>query len=207
MEIKDRIKKLADAMGMSIAEFQTAIGKSNAYFQNTARPSAKVMQVIKTKFPDVNTDWILTGSGSMFNGSHDGDHSDAKMVPLLPISAQGGYLTDFEAQVMDYDCELIISPIRDAQLAITVTGDSMSPEYPSGCRILLRKVNERAFIEWGRTYVLDTVNGTVVKNIFPSKESDDRIICRSVNPNFADFEVEKSDIRGWYRVLMEISLK
>lgn len=207
MEIKDRVKKLADAMGMSMAELQAAIGKSNAYFQNTARPSAKVMQEIKRKFPDVNTDWILTGSGSMFISGRESERTDANMIPLLPISAQGGYLTDFEAQVMDYDCELIISPIRDAQLAITVTGDSMSPEYPSGCRVLLRKINERAFIEWGKTYVLDTINGTVVKNIWPCKENEERIICRSVNPNYADFEVDKTDIRGWYRVLMEISLK
>lgn len=207
MEIKDRIRKLADAKGMSVAELQTAIGKSNAYFQNTARPSAKVMQVIKSKFPDVNTEWILTGTGPMFIGENASERVEVNQIPLLPISAQGGSLTDFEAQVMEYDCEKIISPIRDAQLAVPVTGDSMSPEYPSGCRVLVRKINERAFIEWGRTYVLDTVNGTVVKNIYPCKDDDDKIVCRSVNPNFSDFEIDKSDIRGWYRVLMEISLK
>ncbi|MBQ9532432.1 MAG: LexA family transcriptional regulator [Prevotella sp.] len=207
MEIKDRIKKLADAKGMSVAELQAAIGKSNAYFQNTARPSAKVLQAIKAKFPDVNTDWILTGNGSMLTSGRESERTEVNQIPLLPISAQGGRLTDFEEQVRDYDCEMIISPIRDAQLALSVTGDSMSPEYPSGCRVLVRKINERAFIEWGRTYVLDTVNGTVIKNIYPCKENDDRIICRSVNPNYTDFEVDKTDIRGWYRVLMEISLK
>ena len=40
--------------------------------------------------------------------------------------------------------------------------DSMSPEYPSGSVI---KKNEKAFIEWGKTYVLDTENGAVIKNI------------------------------------------
>ena len=133
--------------------------------------------------------------------------ADVHYVPLLPVTAQGGSLTEFEAQVKEYDCEKIISPVRDAELAVPVTGDSMSPEYASGCRVLVRKINERAFIEWGRTFVLDTINGIVIKNIYPCKESDDRIVCRSVNPNYQDFEIEKTDIRGWYRVLMEISLK
>ena len=104
--------------------------------------------------------------------------ADVHYVPLLPVTAQGGSLTEFEAQVKEYDCEKIISPIRDAELAVPVTGDSMSPEYASGCRVLVR-----------------------------NKESEDRIVCRSVNPNYQDFEIEKTDIRGWYRVLMEISLK
>ena len=207
MEIKDRIRKLADAKGMSLAELQAAIGKSNAYFQNTARPSAKVIAAIKEKFPDVNTEWILEGTGSMLVDGENGVRQDVHYVPLLPVTAQGGSLTEFEAQVKEYDCEKIISPIRDAELAVPVTGDSMSPEYASGCRVLVRKINERAFIEWGRTFVLDTINGIVIKNIYPCKESDDRIVCRSVNPNYQDFEIEKTDIRGWYRVLMEISLK
>ena len=207
MDIKDRIRKLADAKGLTIAELQRVIGKSPAYFQNTERPSPKVIAAIKEKFPDVNTEWILEGTGLMFLEDANASRSEAHYVPLLPVTAQGGSLTDFEAQIHEYDCEKIISPIRDAELAIPVTGDSMSPEYASGCRVLVRKINERAFIEWGRTFVLDTINGIVIKNIYPCKDNDDKVICRSVNPNYMDFEIDKTDIRGWYRVLMEISLK
>ena len=83
----------------------------------------------------------------------------------------------------------------------------MSPEYPSGSKVLLRKINEAAFIEWGRTYVLDTVNGAVIKNIFPSQTDADKIVCRSINQNYPDFEIAKTDVRGWYRVLMTLALK
>lgn len=34
----------------------------------------------------------------------------------------------------------------------------MAPEYPSGSRILIKRIDEKAFIEWGRVYVLDTMN-------------------------------------------------
>lgn len=66
------------------------------------------------------------------------------------------------------DCERVISPIKGADFAITVAGDSMAPEYPEGAKILIKKINEEAFIEWGKVYVLDTCNGTVVKKLMPS---------------------------------------
>ena len=102
---------------------------------------------------------------------------------------------------------MMLSPIENVSLAIPVTGDSMSPEFPSGSKVLVQKVNEKAFIEWGCTYVLDTVNGAVIKNVFPAKDDDTKVICRSVNPNFSDFIVDTSDIRGWYRVRCCITIK
>jgi phage repressor protein C with HTH and peptisase S24 domain len=100
----------------------------------------------------------------------------------------------------------MISPINGTDFAIPVTGDSMSPEYPSGSKVLVAKINDKAFIDWGRTYVLDTCNGTVIKKVYPS-ENDGYIKCVSVNPNFPTFEINVNDIYGWYRVLMSLSLK
>jgi hypothetical protein len=53
-------------------------------------------------------------------------------IRLLPISAIGGSLNNFVVSLIDSDCEKIISPIREAELAITVTGSSMYPDYPAG---------------------------------------------------------------------------
>ena len=89
---------------------------------------------------------------------------------------------------------------------MSVAGDSMSPEYPSGSQILIKKINERAFIDWGKVYVLDTCNGTVIKKLFPS-ETTGRVECRSINPTYPPFEVSLQDVYGVYRVLMCMSLK
>ena len=83
----------------------------------------------------------------------------------------------------------------------------MSPEYPSGSKVFLQKINEKSFIEWGNTYVLDTNNGIIIKNVFMNKDDEDSIVCRSINPNYADFTVRKQDIRGWYRVRLCMILK
>jgi phage repressor protein C with HTH and peptisase S24 domain len=129
-------------------------------------------------------------------------------VPLLPISAQGGSLNDFIVSVKDSDCERIISPIKGADFAMTVAGDSMSPEYPSGSQILIKKINERAFIDWGKVYVLDTCNGSVVKRIFPADDKDpNKVKCVSINPDYPPFEVSLEDVYGVYRVLLSMSVK
>lgn len=129
-----------------------------------------------------------------------------KIVPLLPIAARGGTLNDFVVSVKPDDCEKVISPVRDADFAMTVTGDSMAPEYPSGSRILIKKIDERAFIEWGRVYVLDTCNGSVIKKIMPGPTKE-QVRCESLNPEFPGFNVSFKDMYGMYRVLMLLTEK
>ena len=131
---------------------------------------------------------------------------DAYRIPLLPISAQGGAFNDFVVSVQESECERVISPIKNADFAISIQGDSMAPEYPSGSQVLIKRINERAFIEWGKTYVLDICNGSVVKNLYPVDDPN-KVICKSINPDFPPFEVSLSDVYGVYKVLMCMALK
>ena len=128
-------------------------------------------------------------------------------VPLLPIEAHAGKLTEFSQAVSEYDCEMVVSPVRGASFAIQVTGDSMAPAYPSGAKILCQRVDETAFVEWGRVYLLDTINGAVLKQVRKS-EHEGRVLCCSLNPapEYAPFEVDTQHILAWYRVLMIMSL-
>ena len=128
-------------------------------------------------------------------------------VPLIPVEAHAGSLVDFADAVSDYDCELVVSPVRGASFAIQVTGESMAPAYPNGARILCQRINETAFVEWGKVYLLDTVNGAILKQVLRSDQPG-HIICQSLNPapEYAPFEVETKHIRAWYRVLLVMSL-
>ena len=130
------------------------------------------------------------------------------IVPVLPVSAQGGSFNDFVASVKAGDCERIASPIKGVDFVIRVSGDSMSPEYPNGSMVFIKRINERAFIEWGKVYVLDTCNGTVIKKIEPGT-NDDELVCVSINPAFKPFKVclKEDIIYGIYRVLLCMSMK
>lgn len=84
----------------------------------------------------------------------------------------------------------------------------MADEYPNGSIVLAKRINERAFIDWGEVYVLDTCNGVVVKTLTPSQK-EDCVRCVSINPNpiYAPFEVALNDIYGVYRVMLCMAKK
>ena len=127
-------------------------------------------------------------------------------VRLIPFEARGGMIGDFVDGVHDYDCEMVVSPIKGVDFAMTVTGDSMAPEYNPGDRILIKRIDPNLFIEWGRVYVLDTPNGAVIKKLERSDEPG-YVTCISINPEVSPFQVNVNAVRGWYRVLMVMSMK
>lgn len=182
--------------------------------------SDKVVEKILNFYTDLNRVWLLTGEGEMIKNNlttqhyYGGDTEKLKssepqmfIVPLMPISAKGGTLDEFSRGIMENDCEKVLSPIKGADFAITVCGDSMSPDYPSGCHILIKKIEERAFIDWGKVFVLDTVNGTIIKKLMPVADDPSKIRCISINPEYPPYEISLEYVRGIYRVLMCMSLK
>lgn len=196
--------KVTNSLGLSIG----TLGKSRKENRDL---SEKNIEKILNFYTDLNRTWLLTGEGSMFTtepslaGFNEMEYT---RVPLLPISAQGGSLNDFVVSVSLQDCEKIISPIKGADIAITISGDSMADEYPNGSIVLAKRINERAFIDWGKVYVLDTCNGVVVKALTPS-EKENCIRCVSINPApiYAPFEVALNDIYGVYRVMLCMAKK
>lgn len=134
------------------------------------------------------------------------EQSSSKTIPVIPIEAMAGTLGEFAESVQAYDCERMVSPIKGADYAIKVCGDSMTPEIPNGSQILIKKIYEEEFVEWGKIFCLNTRNGAVIKKIFPT-ENPEVVECRSVNPEYPPFKVNVKSINGWYRVLMVLALK
>ena len=151
------------------------------------------------------TDSLIARIKTFMESRQDGGEK-VEVVTILPVEAMAGTLGDFALAVQDYECERMVSPVKGADFAIKIQGDSMSPEYPSGAVCLIKKVNEKAFIEWGKVYVLDTENGAVIKQIRRT-DRENVVECVSLNPAFQPFTIDTSYIKGWYRILMLISLK
>ena len=205
--IINRVKQVATYYNTSVVKWEETLGLSPSHFYNIKAISRRTARNINKVYPELNIEWLITGKGEMLNSNVVLNRNTSYTVPLLPIAAQGGTPDSFESQVETYECEMIVSPGRDVTLAVTVNGDSMSPEYPNGSKVFVQRVNEKSFIEWGATYLLNTVNGAVIKNVIPVKDDDTKIICRSINPNFADFPVNVSDILEWYRVRCCVTIK
>lgn len=227
--MKQRMNEFLAYIDMSQGKFEKSVDMSNGWVNKIGDSIREDnLKKISEVYPMLNIAWLKTGVGSMLNGNgeseetlytpkeehpkernqKDATEETAKMVLLLPVSAQGGSLNDFVVSVKESDCEKVVSPIRGVDFAMTVSGDSMSPEYPNGSRIFIKRINERAFIEWGKVYVLDTCNGTVIKILVPA-EKEGYVKCVSINqdPIFAPFEVAFEDIYGVYKVLLCMSVK
>ena len=201
-------KDLSDVLGSSPSNISKALkGDERVLTDN-------FLVRFSEAFSDISSHWLLTGEGEMLRGNEaegviaagQKSEDEVSLVPLLPIAAQGGSLNDFVVSVKENDCERVVSPIRGADFAMPVAGDSMAPEYPAGSQIFIKKINERAFIDWGKVYVLDTCNGSVIKRVFPSDDTG-KVKCVSINPEYPPFEVSYEDIYGMYRVLLCMSVK
>ena len=187
MTIKERLVKFAKSKERSVRAFEREAGLTIGYV-NTIRVSVQPdkLQRIASRYPDLNTEWLMTGVGPMTRGgsvktstaTNKAETPNVFTAPLLPLAAQGGTLNDF------------------------------APDYPNGAQVLIKKVDETAFIEWGRVYVLDTCNGSVIKEVRKG-DDDDSVQCYSLNPDpkYQPFAVRFADIYGMYRVLMCMSLK
>lgn len=211
-ELKAILFRLKHQRGLTMKQVADDLGMNYSYLSDVNSGRSPFTEATRAKFIQMYGKHIIepdSTEATLLKVYDGGENLEASTyVPLLPISAQGGSLNDFVVSVKDSDCERVISPIKGTDFAMTVAGDSMAPEYPSGSQILIKKINERAFIDWGKVYVLDTCNGSVIKRIFPADDKDPRKVkCVSINPDYPAFEVSFADIYGIYRVLLSMSVK
>lgn len=208
--VKQRLKEFILHKRITVQNFEKSIGAKNSFVNSIVSGIGgdKLYRIIK-EYPELNIDWLLEGNGNMLVDATPQVAEDVtSYVPLVPITATGGPLTDFTDGIIPANCEQVRSPFDRAELAVPIRGDSMSPEYPNGSIVFVRRINPDAFVEWGKVYVLCTCNGDIVKEVHPA---DDRqhIICRSLNPfkPVADFQVLTTDIYSWWIVLGCVSRK
>lgn len=221
MDKKSRLKKAFDYLKENgIAHTQKEIAtQMGATPPNVSSALKGVENVLTDSFLNrfneayggiFSINWLIKGEGDMLSNYNETLPVEKQYYTyLLPQTAHGGSLVGFGADgVFPENCERVISPIADVDFAITIYGDSMIPEYPPGSRAMIKQIDPDAFIAWGNVYVLDTVNGVVVKELQPS-ETEGRVVCHSHNPSgrYKDFEVNLEDVRGIYRVLACVTAK
>lgn len=209
-EFKDLVEKCMYLLKIKQKELASLLGISASYLTDIKKGNKSASSELLDKLLKIASEAESENEKILFTPSESLEvkTETATTVPLIPISAQGGSLNEFVVSIKGSECERIISPINGVDFAIQVSGDSMAPEYPNGSRVFIKKINERAFIEWGKTYVLDTCNGTVIKTLVPS-EKPEYVRCLSINPDpmYAPFEICLEDVYGMYKVLLCMSVK
>lgn len=195
-------------------EFTRSLGVSPTYVGAMRKGiPAPRLKKISELYPDLNRDWLLYGEGEMIldeEGRGRGLPGKDYETLLLPVEAFAGGLQMWSEGVGRNDCRTIVSPVSGADFAIPIKGDSMEPRFHDGSTLLIKKINDKAFIPWGHTMVIDTENGVLVKNILPDPDKtpgeEECVVVESINPKYPPFKIPMSSIYGLYRVMGTVDI-
>ena len=166
--IYNRLESVAEHYRWSIRQFAMELGlKSPQVFYDiksgkTQGLSRKLLEAIQEKLPDINSVWLLTGEGEMLKTS------DKKRIPLYDDDVTIGGTNELAANVDDSARPTEWIDAGDwfptATSAIHHYGESMV-EYPSGCILALKRVNDPTLLINGENYVIETDEFRVTKQI------------------------------------------
>lgn len=197
MERIAKLQALKDAFDRCLT---TGIIRNQQEFADLVGISRTTMSSAMNGSEKALTDSLVAKATKVANELTSRMQEPEHTVPIVPYAVRGGALQGFSEGVEEWECERITSPIRGAELAFEVTGDSMAPGFPAGTRVLLKRV--RSMIAWGEVHVIDTVDGPVLKRI--DQGEGDTFILRSDNPAYQPIVVSREDIRGVWRVLLRM---
>jgi hypothetical protein len=174
--IKYRVKIYCDFKTISVRQFEQQSNLSNGYFKKTLKHIYPEMQKkISDAFPDINIDWLNNGNGAMLNQEpRDVKFYEPEDAPrnkrLIPIYGDavtaGGSGDLIPGSVGGGVDEWIDSGdwFKGITGAIRHYGESMV-EYPKGCILALKKVQDRRLIVPGKDYVIETTENRVTKKV------------------------------------------
>ncbi len=171
-------------------------------------PAEKINR-IASLYPNLNRDWLLYGEGEMYiQESADPRkllQEAGYLVPLLPVTAFAGNITAWSQSVNANECEKVISPVKGVDFAIRISGDSMEPDFHDGSIILIKRIDDKAFIPWGHPMIVDSSNGVFFKDVFPSGRGKKYIEAQSLNHKYPPLEIPLDCIHGLYRVITTLT--
>lgn len=100
--MKDRIRQIMESKHMTQQVFAQFIEMSPAslssIFNDRTKPTLNIVEAIKKKIPDINTDWLMFGSGDMYVGSNP----NASAAPGATKRVENG-LFDMASPVIDFE--------------------------------------------------------------------------------------------------------
>lgn len=177
MGAKERIKEYCKSQGIKVSDFERRIGASNGYVNSISKwIGEKYEGAIIENFPNLNLIWAEKGVGDMLVGS-----DKKNMIPLYDDITTIGGNNEVVADVEHNGVSEMIDAgdwFPGATAAIHHYGDSMV-EYPSGCILVLKRVNDPRLLINGENYVIETSEFRITKQILD--EGDEWITAYSTN--------------------------
>lgn len=193
--IKERVLYISESKGITREKFFEDLGITYGNFKGKAKEkalSSDVLAKIITKYPEISSEWLLTGNGEMLKseGSTEViktprveiiepikvegrslmpkvvvvDNSDNDRIPLVSIKAQAGYLEGYDDS--NYIEELPTYSVPDMRNGtyrmFQVSGFSMYPTLQDGSYVIGKFVENWEWLSDNRVCVVITERDGVI---------------------------------------------
>lgn len=222
--IKKRILQFIDTMNISRREFYTKTGISRGTLESNTGITEETMAKLIAIYPEIDIIYMYTGEISKpntyleneaFSVLKESDQvpyglkskNNIDGIPLINTEAfAGGFSGD--VQVLESGCERYVVPMfKGADFLIPVKGNSMYPKYNSGDIVACKRLKTWSFFQWGKTYVIYTDQGTLIKRVSEGKDIDHVLIVSENEAKYRPFQLHRSEIKDVAIVMGVIRLE
>ena len=205
----------------SNVDFADFLGVSPQLISKWGSRNTFDIDILYSRLPELSPDWLLTGAGSMLRTDSQlvtefstAPPAGGTLIPLYDGVITAGMMQTADMATVGQPAEMVNAGdwFRDATAAMRVHGDSMHPNYPSGCIVALKVVGNKRLVIYGQDYVIETEEYRTLKRIQRSVEQTCWLAC-STNTEMWEqgeltgrlihepFDVHIDDVRMLYLVL------
>lgn len=207
----------------SQAEFADFLGIKTATISNWRARDTLDFPLLFTKCKDIDANFLLSGRGPMLKSaekevenssipvmikSYPKPQKQSEGIPLVNISAAAGFGTfDICIEEKNIVAKYVIPDFNGADLMIPIVGDSMEPKYTAGDIVACKIIRDNKYIQWGKVYIVATkTQGFMLKRLY-SSNIEEYLECKSYNPEYPPFLIEKDEISGIALVIGSVHLE
>ncbi len=180
MSVKDRIKQFADYVDISYRDLSVQMGASAGYINSISRSiQPDKLSRLSAQYPQLNTNWLLTGNGEMLNTDTTEQLTEPKefaldqwdeavafaermgvdLVPLYTEPFQAGNKGNNIITAWNEVESIWALPDIKADELIIVRGNSMEPTLPEGTAVAVKqyqfRVDEPLSIPFGEIFGIE----------------------------------------------------
>jgi Predicted transcriptional regulator len=228
---KERILHFIENQHIKKVDFFNRTGVAYANFKGNALKSElggdKIAKIL-TVYPQLSSDWLVTGNGSMLRRTDINDKienarqsikntstitlaaSAGQGIPLVSEHAIAGFgNSEFAIKEQDVKDYYVIPKFKycNIDFMIEIHGSSMYPKYNSGDVVACTIIRESKFIQWNKCHVIATREQGILVKRLKKGDSPDSLLAVSDNKDYDSFNIPINEITGIALVVGVIRLE
>jgi len=199
----ERIRVFIDDKGLNVSSFEKSVGFSNGAFASQLKNNKTIgvdkLENILKIFPEINPNWLLTGSGNMYlmpnevheesvsylhnrrikklsNSSSMNKANNHTGIPIYDVPIDASFLERYTDDRKHFEPIgfLNLPKLRNCNFAAMISGNSMYPIMKSGTIAACRIIENLDYFDEGEMYLIATTNGfETVKYVQTGENSDE----------------------------------